>query len=181
MAIRRIREENEPVLKKISRKVDKFDERLHTLLDDMKETMYESNGVGLAATQVGVLRRVVVVDVGDGLIELINPEITFSEGECIEYEGCLSFPGKYGIVARPAKVAVRAQDRNGEWQEYEGEDLKARCFCHEIDHLEGIVFIDKAENIVTAEELEEMIREQEVETENEPKLKEAKVKAKEEK
>ena len=105
--------------------------------------MYKADGVGLAAVQVGVLRRAVVIDCGDGFLELINPEIIKSSGRQKETEGCLSLPGKSGITLRPSKVKVKAQDRHGEWHEYTGEDLKARCFCHEIDHLDGILFTDK--------------------------------------
>lgn len=113
MALRNIVKLGDPILNKSSRVVDKFDNRLSTLIDDMFETMYNANGVGLAAVQVGMLKRVVVIDVGDGPIELVNPEITFKEGEQRESEGCLSLPGKYGVTSRPAKVQVKAQDRNG--------------------------------------------------------------------
>ena len=106
----------------------------------MLETMYSANGVGLAAVQVGILKRVVVIDIGEGPMELVNPEITMKEGEQQESEGCLSLPGKYGVTSRPQKVQVKAQDRNGKWQVFTGEDLKARAFCHEIDHLDGILF-----------------------------------------
>lgn len=140
MALRNIVKLGDPILNKTSRKVEKFDERLSTLIDDMFETMYAENGVGLAAVQVGLLKRVVVIDVGDGPMELVNPEITLKEGEQRESEGCLSLPGKYGVTLRPKKVQVKAQDRNGKWQVFTGEDLKARCFCHEIDHLDGILF-----------------------------------------
>lgn len=140
MALRNIVKLGDPILNKSSRKVEKFDERLSTLIDDMFETMYAENGVGLAAVQVGMLKRVVVIDVGDGPMELVNPEITLKEGEQRESEGCLSLPGKYGVTLRPKKVQVKAQDRNGKWQVFTGEDLKARCFCHEIDHLDGILF-----------------------------------------
>ncbi len=140
MALRNIVKLGDPILNKTSRKVEKFDERLSTLIDDMFETMYAENGVGLAAVQVGMLKRVVVIDVGDGPMELVNPEITLKEGEQRESEGCLSLPGKYGVTLRPKKVQVKAQDRNGKWQVFTGEDLKARCFCHEIDHLDGILF-----------------------------------------
>lgn len=143
MAIRNIVKVGDPILNKVSRKVEKFDERLWTLLDDMRETMYQANGVGLAAVQVGVLRRVVVVDCGDGYLELINPEIVKTEGEQFEEEGCLSFPGESGVTARPMKVRIQAQDRNGKWCVYSGEGLKARCFCHETDHLDGVVFTSK--------------------------------------
>lgn len=140
MALRNIVEVGDPILTKKSRTVEKFDERLSALIDDMFETMYHANGVGLAAVQVGMLKKVVVIDVGDGPIELVNPEITMREGEQRESEGCLSLPGKYGVTKRPQKVQVKAQDRNGKWQVFTGEDLKARCFCHEIDHLDGIMF-----------------------------------------
>ena len=140
MAIRNIVRSGDPILAKKSREVEKFDARLCQLLDDMKQTMYNANGVGLAAVQVGTLRRAVVIDCGDGYIELVNPEIIGSEGEQFAEEGCLSFPGETGVTCRPAVVKVKAQDRNGKWCIYKGEALKARCFCHEIDHLDGIVF-----------------------------------------
>ena len=143
MAIRNIVKVGDPVLKKTSREVVKFDDRLFTLLDDMKETMYKADGVGLAAVQVGVLKRVVVIDCGDGYLELINPEITHREGEQVEMEGCLSLPGEYANTIRPEKVKVKAQNREGKWCLYSGEGLKARCFCHEIDHLDGFVFTDR--------------------------------------
>lgn len=143
MALRIIKTEEDPILRKKSRPVTEFNDRLFTLLDDMKDTMYKADGVGLAAVQVGVLRRAVVIDCGDGFLELINPEIIKSSGRQKETEGCLSLPNKSGITLRPAKVKVKAQDRNGEWHEYDGTDLKARCFCHEIDHLDGILFTDK--------------------------------------
>lgn len=134
MALRKIVVEGDPVLKKKSRPVEKFDARLAELLDDMRQTLYSAEGVGLAAVQVGVLRRVVVVDVGDGLLELVNPEIIEAEGEQRESEGCLSLPGEYGETIRPAVVKVKAQNREGKWCIYKGDGLKARCFCHEIDH-----------------------------------------------
>lgn len=140
MALRNIVTKEDAVLLKKSRVVEQFDQRLFTLLDDMKETMMHAGGVGLAAVQVGILKRVVVVDVGDGLLELINPEIVKQEGEQRESEGCLSFPGEYGVTLRPAKVQVKAQDRSGKWHIYTGDGLKARAFCHEIDHLDGVVF-----------------------------------------
>lgn len=143
MAIRNIVKIGEPILKKTSREVVKFDDRLFTLLDDMKDTMYKADGVGLAAVQVGVLKRVVVLDCGDGYLELINPEITHREGEQVEMEGCLSLPGEYANTIRPEKVKVKAQNREGKWCLYSGEGLKARCFCHEIDHLDGFVFTDR--------------------------------------
>ncbi|MGI5984246.1 MAG: peptide deformylase [Clostridiales bacterium] len=160
MAIRNIVKKGDSVLEKHSRPVTEFNGRLHTLLDDMTETLIDSGGVGLAAPQVGVLRRVVLVietNVPDGkeeqVIELINPEIIEQEGEQTGPEGCLSFPGKYGIVTRPNRVKVRAQDRNGNFFEIEGEALTARCFCHEIDHLEGILFPQRAERMLTQEEI----------------------------
>ena len=146
MAIRNIVTVGDPILRKVSRKVEKFDERLWTLLDDMKDTLYKAEGAGLAAVQVGVLRRVVIVDVGDGkgLMELINPEIVEKSEEIEEAEeGCLSVPNQWGLVKRPVTVVVRAQNRKGQWCLYKGEGLRARCFCHELDHLDGILFIDK--------------------------------------
>lgn len=143
MALRNIVKEGDPILGKKCRTVEKFDEKLSVLIDDMFDTMYNANGVGLAGPQVGQLKRVVVIDVGDGPMELVNPEITMTEGEQTESEGCLSVPGKYGVCKRPAKVQVKAQDRNGKWQVFTGEELKARCFCHEIDHLDGILFTSK--------------------------------------
>ena len=143
MALRKIVVEGDPVLKKKSRPVEKFDARLAELLDDMRQTLYSAEGVGLAAVQVGVLRRVVVVDVGDGLLELVNPEIIEAEGEQRESEGCLSLPGEYGETIRPAVVKVKAQNREGKWCIYKGDGLKARCFCHEIDHWDGILFTER--------------------------------------
>lgn len=140
MALRNIVKLGDPILNKTSRKVEKFDDKLAALIDDMLETMYSANGVGLAAVQVGILKRVVVIDIGEGPMEFVNPEITMKEGEQQESEGCLSLPGKYGVTSRPQKVQVKAQDRNGKWQVFTGEDLKARAFCHEIDHLDGILF-----------------------------------------
>ena len=143
MAIRKIVTVEDPILRKTSRPVERFNDKLWQLLDDMKETMYKSQGVGLAAVQVGMLRRVVVVDVGDGYLELINPEIVEMSGEEISEEGCLSLPGESGNVKRPTYVKVKAQNRNGAWRLLEGTGLKARCFCHEIDHLDGTLYIDK--------------------------------------
>ena len=141
MAIRKIVTLGDPILYKKSRIVEKFDDRLFELLDDMKDTLIKSEGVGLAAVQVGVLRRVVVIDCGDGYIELINPEVTERSEELQrETEGCLSLPGKYAVTERPMTVKVRAQDRTGKWCLYKGTGLKARCFCHEIDHLDGILY-----------------------------------------
>lgn len=140
MALRNIVKLGDPILYKHSRVVEKFDEKLSILIDDMVETMYSANGVGLAAVQVGILKRVVVIDVGDGIIELVNPEIVAKSGEQREIEGCLSLPGKSGVTIRPMKAQVKAQDRNGKWHIYTGEGLKARAFCHEIDHLDGVLF-----------------------------------------
>ena len=142
MGIRNIVKVGDDILRKKSRAVERFDEKLHRLLDDMAQTMYKAEGVGLAAVQVGILRRIVVIDCGDGLLELINPEIIKTEGEQEDVEGCLSVPGRNGITRRPMKVTVKAQDRNGNWCVYQGEGLKARCFCHELDHLDGILFTD---------------------------------------
>lgn len=144
MAIRTIRKDGDEVLRKVSRKVEVIDDRILTLLDDMKDTMKKAEGVGLAAPQVGVLRRVVVIDVGEGPIELINPVIVYESGEQLEEEGCLSIPGIRGKVKRPAKVIVRAMNRKGETIEMTGTELLAIAFCHEIDHLNGILFTDKA-------------------------------------
>ncbi len=145
MAIRQIAKIGEPVLRKKAKVVTKFDEKLVELLEDMADTMYEADGVGLAAPQVSILKRVVVIDVGEGLLELVNPEIIATSGEQIDAEGCLSIPGEDGEVKRPYLVRVRAQDRNGNTFEIEGEELLARAFCHEIDHLDGILFVDKVE------------------------------------
>ena len=164
MALRNIVTVGDSVLSKVCRPVTKFDNRLSILIDDMIETLEDSNGVGLAAPQVGVLRRVVVVDAGeDGILELVNPEIIEQSGEQTGLEGCLSVPGKYGIVTRPNVVKVRAQDRKGDWYEYEGEELIARCFCHELAHLEGQLYTEVAERMLTAEELEELMEEDEEE------------------
>ena len=146
MALRKIREIGDPCLKKVCREVDKFDSRLHTLLDDMADTLIEANGVGLAAPQVGILRRAVIIDRGEedgGIIELINPVVTKTEGSVVDIEGCLSVPGKAGEVERPERATVRAFDRNGNPIEYTGEGLMARCICHECDHLDGILYVEK--------------------------------------
>ena len=143
MAIRKIVTMGDEVLRKKSRPVVNFNEKLWQLLDDMKDTMNKAEGVGLAAVQVGVLRRAIVIDVGEGLMELINPEIIEVSGEQEGQEGCLSVPGRWGIVKRPNYVKLRAQNRKGQWKLYEGTELKARAFCHEIDHLDGKLFIDK--------------------------------------
>jgi len=159
MALRNIVKNGDSILVKHSRQITEFNDRLYTLLDDMTETLIESGGVGLAAVQVGVLRRAVIVietNVPEGepdiVIELINPEIIEQDGEQTGSEGCLSFPGEYGIVTRPNHVKVRAQDRNGNFFEVEGEALTARCFCHEIDHLEGVLFPQRAQRMLSDEE-----------------------------
>lgn len=144
MALRNIVKHGDPVLRKNCRAVVDFDEKLATILDDMNDTMRAAEGVGLAAPQVGIMRRYCIVDVGDGLIELINPVIIETSGEQTGMEGCLSLPGESAEVTRPMKVTVRAQDRNGKFFTVTGEELKARAFCHEIDHLDGVLYIDKA-------------------------------------
>ena len=153
MGLRKILTDKEPALHKTCKKVEKFDWRLHKLLDDMIETLIDSNGVGLAAPQVGILRRVVVVDTGEGMLELVNPEMVETDGEQVGAEGCLSVPGKYGLVKRPYYAKVRAQDRDGNWFEVEAEELIARCFCHELDHLDGILYTQVMERYMTEEEL----------------------------
>lgn len=161
MALRTIVLEGDSVLHKRCRPVTNFDERLHQLIDDMRETLIDSDGAGLAAPQVGVLRRVVLVletNVPEGtepyIIELVNPEIISREGEQDGPEGCLSVPGRFGLVERPMDVTVRAQDRNGKTFEVSGHELTARAFCHELDHLEGVVFTSLARRMLTDEELE---------------------------
>lgn len=162
MAIRNIVTEGDEILTKVCRPVEKFDGKLGQLLDDMYETMQEANGVGLAAPQVGIRRRIVVIDVGDGPIELMNPEILRESEEMDEdTEGCLSFPGKYGLVKRPRSVTVRAQDRDGNLFEMEGEGLLARAFCHEIDHLDGVLFITRVSRMLSQEELIEILSKRE--------------------
>lgn len=143
MAIREIREKGDEILYKKCKAVVKFDEKLHILLDDMYETMQSRDGVGLAAPQVGILKRAVVIDVGDGKIELINPEIVEESGEQTGSEGCLSVPGVFGEVTRPNVVTVKAQDRGGKWFKITGKELLARAFCHEIEHLDGKLFLDR--------------------------------------
>ena len=143
--IRKIVKLGDEVLRKQSKPMQKFDLRLWLLLRDMAETMYKAEGVGLAAPQVGILRRVVVIDIGEGLVELINPEIIAMEGEQVGQDGCLSVPGRRGVVIRPNKVTVRAQDRNGKHFELTGEGFMARAICHELDHLDGVIYVDKME------------------------------------
>ena len=156
MGLRKILTDKEPALHKVCRPVTSFDAKLFKLLEDMAESLVDSGGVGLAAPQVGILRRVVLVDVGEEesqILELINPEMLETDGEQYGPEGCLSVPGKYGLVKRPMYAKVRAQDRNGEWFEVEGEELIARCFCHELDHLDGIMYTEKMDRFLTDEEL----------------------------
>lgn len=158
MALRTILTDGDPVLHKACRPVTQFDGRLHDLLDDLKETLAQANGAGLAAPQVGILRRaVIVVDANDKMLELVNPEIIAVEGEQEGFEGCLSVPGRWGVVKRPMKAKVRAQDRNGDFFEVEGEEIVARCFCHEIDHLDGHLFTELAGRLYTTEELDELM------------------------
>ena len=145
MAIRTIRTKGDDVLRKKCKEVTEITKREITLINDMIDTMFEANGVGLAAPQVGILKRIVVIDIGDGLLELINPEIIETSGEQIGEEGCLSVIGESGVVRRPNVVKVRAYNRKGQLFEIEGEELLARAFCHEIDHLDGVLFVDKIE------------------------------------
>ncbi len=156
MGIRKILTDEEPALHKVCKPVTSFDGKLHKLLDDMQETLLQANGVGLAAPQVGILRRVVIVDTGEEILELVNPTLVETDGEQVGAEGCLSVPGKYGLVKRPFWAKVRAQDRFGDWYEAEAEELIARCFCHELDHLDGIVYTEVMEHFLTEEELEAM-------------------------
>ena len=156
MGLRKILTDQEPALHKVCKPVTNFDSKLFKLLDDMRDTLIESGGVGLAAPQVGILRRVVLVDVGEEdneIVEFINPELVETDGEQYGPEGCLSVPGKYGLVKRPYYAKVRAQDRNGDWFEAEGEELIARCFCHELDHLDGIVYTEVMDRFLTEDEL----------------------------
>ena len=161
MALRTILTDGDPALHKACRPVTQFDQKLHDLLDDLKETLAHANGAGLAAPQVGILRRaVIVVDTNDQMLELVNPEIIEREGEQEGFEGCLSVPGRWGVVKRPLKAKVRAQDRNGNFFEVEGENIVARCFCHEIDHLDGHLFTELAGRLYTSEELDELMAEE---------------------
>ena len=154
MGLRKILTVKDPALHKVCKPVEKFDWKLRKLLDDMRDTLIDSNGVGLAAPQVGILRRVVLVDTGDEILELINPVMLETDGEQEGPEGCLSVPGKYGLVKRPYYAKVRAQNRDGEWYEAEGEELIGRCFCHELDHLDGIVYTEVMERFLLDEELD---------------------------
>ena len=162
MALRTILTQGDATLNKTSRPVEKFDKKLHILLDDMKETLDHANGAGLAAPQIGILRRVVlVVDADDEVLELINPVLIHIEGEQTDLEGCLSVPGKYGFVTRPYKARVRAQDRYGKTFEAEGEEIVARCFCHELEHLDGHLYVEHTDRLYTIEELQAMEAEDE--------------------
>ena len=161
MAIRKILTDQDPVLHKKCHPVTQFDAKLGDLLDDLKETLADASGAGLAAPQVGILRRaVVVVDENDTMVELVNPEIIAQEDEQDGLEGCLSVPGMWGYVLRPRKVRVRAQDRHGNWFEVEGEDIVARCYCHEIEHLDGHVFTEHVDRLYTSEEIQELMEEE---------------------
>jgi len=158
MAILNIVKEGDPILRKKSRPVTEITPRIRQLVEDMAETLIDANGAGLAAPQVGILRRIVLVDTGDEILTLINPEIIATEGEQEEMEGCLSVPDVWGITHRPAKVTVRAMNLAGEIYEKTGEGLLARAFCHELDHLEGTLFVDNAVHILTPEETEEVMQ-----------------------
>ena len=168
MALRKIVVQGDEILTKVCRPVTNFDEKLHQLLDDMKETLLQANGAGLAAPQVGILRRAVVV-LGDdeAFLELVNPEILETQGEQTGPEGCLSVPGKWGMVTRPEFVRLRAQDRDGNWFEAEGEGLMARAFCHELEHLDGHLYVEHIDRFLTEEELMDYYREQGYEIEEE--------------
>ena len=162
MALRTILTDKDPVLHKPCRPVTTFDGRLHDLIDDLKETLAHANGAGFAAPQVGILRRVViVVDDQENMLELVNPEIVSEEGEQEGFEGCLSVPGRWGIVKRPMKARVRAQDRNGAFFEVDGEGIVARCFCHELEHLDGHLFTEHTDRLYTTEELDQMMEDEE--------------------
>ena len=164
MALRTILTDQDPALHKVCRPVTNFDARLHDLLDDLKETLTHANGAGLAAPQVGILRRVVVVvGANEEMLELVNPALIAQEGAQDGFEGCLSVPGRWGIVKRPMKARVRAQDRNGNFFEVEGEEIVARCFCHEIEHLDGHIFTEHCDRLYTNEELDELLQAQEEE------------------
>ncbi|MCI5839129.1 MAG: peptide deformylase [Peptoniphilaceae bacterium] len=143
MAIREVRTLGDDILRKKSRSVDKIDDKVRELLDDMAQTMYEDEGIGISAVQVGILKRIIVVDVGDGLYKMINPEIIEKDGEEVDVEGCLSVPDFNATVKRPKHIKVKYKDENGDEKILEAYDLKARCICHEIDHLDGILFVDK--------------------------------------
>ena len=156
MALRKIMTEKEPARHKVCRPVTEFNGRLHRLLDDLCDTLEDAGGAGLAAPQVGILRRVAVVDIGEEMLELVNPEILEQSGTQDGPEGCLSVPGRWGQVERPNYVKIRAQDRFGNWFEAEGEALIARCFCHELEHLDGHLYTEKVSRFLTEEEIEQM-------------------------
>ena len=160
MAIRNIVTKEDDTLRKKCRRVEVFDDKLGVLIDDMFDTLKKADGAGLAAPQVGVLKQVIVIDVGDGPMELVNPEIIKTAGEQREVEGCLSCPDEWGYVKRPFKIRCRAQNRFGEVKEYNGDGMFARCVCHEIDHLNGRLFIDIADEMIPPDELEEMRKEE---------------------
>ena len=165
MALRKIVTQGESCLNKVCRPVTEFNSRLHALLDDMQDTLADANGAGLAAPQVGVLRRIcIVMDEYSGeYLELVNPEIIAQSGEQTGLEGCLSVPGKWGIVTRPNVVRVRAQDRDGNWFEAEGEGMNARCFCHEIEHLDGHLYVEHIDHFLSEDELREYLEREEAE------------------
>ena len=164
MALRKIVIQGDEILNKVCKPVQTFDKKLHQLLDDMAETLVEAEGVGLAAPQVGMLKQVCIVEDDAGeLIELINPEIIQQSGSQTGLEGCLSVPGKWGLVTRPMYVRVRAQDRNGCWFETEGEGLTARAFAHEIEHLSGHLYVEHIDRFLTESEVERIIRREEEE------------------
>ena len=167
MALRKIVEQGDPCLNKVCRPVTEFNGRLHELLDDLLEPLADANGAGLAAPQVGVLRRVCVVmdEDSEEYLELVNPEIVAQSGEQTGLEGCLSVPGKWGIVTRPERVRVRAQDRDGNWFEVEGEELTARAFCHEIEHLDGHLYTEHIDHFLSDEELREYLEQEEAQEE----------------
>ena len=161
MALRNLVYKQEEQIRKHSREVVKFDDKLAQRIEDMIETIYEADGIGLGAPQVGILRKIVTIDVGDGPLALINPEIIASSGSEMAYEGCLSCPDEFGLVERPTAVAVKYQDVKGEWQQKDCTGLLARCVCHELDHLDGVLFVDKAIKIITGEEMRKLAKEQE--------------------
>ena len=165
MALRKILTQGDPTLGKVCRPVEKFDRKLHWLLDDLKETLENAGGVGLAAPQIGILRRaVIVMDDQDQMIELVNPEIVRKEGEQGGWEGCLSVPNQYGWVLRPSSVTVRAQDRDGNFFEVSGEEMVARCFCHELEHLDGHLYTEHIDRFLTDEEVEEYFKQEQGES-----------------
>ena len=170
MALRKILTQGDPALGKVCRPVERFDQKLHWLLDDLKETLTQSGGVGLAAPQIGILRRAVVVeDAEEQLLELVTPVIVRQEGEQDGWEGCLSVPNQYGWVRRPSSVTVRAQDREGNFFEVSGEEMVARCFCHELEHLDGHLFVEHTDQLYTPDEIDAMEPEEEGPEQEPPK------------